>query len=201
MLNHFPMRLALVLMTLIAATATAQQTQRLYLSGTDKDNTVQWDFLCTAGRNSGNWTKIAVPSNWEFQGFGNFTYRQDDRKKPVESGQYRYEFKLPPNWAGQRVFIVFDGSMTDTTVTINGQLAGAKHQGAFYQFRCDITKLVKPGENNRLEVTVDKLSSDESVNARAITGSSAESSAQCISKPYHRSTSIMSRSTPRPMDR
>lgn len=34
--------------------AMAQQKQIQYLSGTDAAHTVQWDFFCTAGRNSGS---------------------------------------------------------------------------------------------------------------------------------------------------
>ncbi|MEO0468429.1 MAG: hypothetical protein AAF206_02320, partial [Bacteroidota bacterium] len=48
----------------------AQSTQIQYLSGTDKDQTINWDFFCTEGRKSGVWTEIAVPSQWELQGFG-----------------------------------------------------------------------------------------------------------------------------------
>jgi beta-galactosidase/beta-glucuronidase len=54
--------------------------------------------------------------------------------------------------------------MTDTEVMIDGQLAGPIHQGAFYQFRYDITKLLKPGEEHLLEVIVSKKSSNISVN-------------------------------------
>src|SRR3954468_8776534 len=117
---------------------SAQQTELKYLSGLDKDHTVSWDFMCTRGRNSGTWTKIPVPSNWELQGFGNYTYgyEKEDRE---EAGLYRHSFSLPANWKDKEVFIVFDGSMTDTEVKINGQLAGPVHQGAFYQFRYNIT--------------------------------------------------------------
>ena len=55
----------------IFSTLNAQQTIVQYLSGTDKDHTVNWEFMCTGRRNSGNWTNIPVPSNWEMQGFGN----------------------------------------------------------------------------------------------------------------------------------
>ena len=48
---------------LLVTSLQAQQKQIQYLSGTDAANTVQWDFFCTAGRNSGEWKKIGVPSN------------------------------------------------------------------------------------------------------------------------------------------
>ena len=67
----------------------AQQTIIQYLSGTDKDHTVSWDFLCTKGRNSGRWNKIPVPSNWEMQDFGTFNYYQG-KNNPDEQGLYQY---------------------------------------------------------------------------------------------------------------
>ena len=54
--------------------------------------------------------------------------------------------------------------MTDAEVKINGVSAGEIHQGAFYAFKYDITKLLKYGESNLLEVTVSKHSSNQSVN-------------------------------------
>jgi len=55
----------------------SQSTKRVFLSGIDAANTVQWDFLCTDGHNSGKWTNIDVPSNWELQGFGTYNYGQE----------------------------------------------------------------------------------------------------------------------------
>ena len=54
--------------------------------------------------------------------------------------------------------------MTDTEVKIDGQLAGPIHQGAFYQFRYDITQLLQSGTEHQLEVTVRKKSANNSVN-------------------------------------
>ena len=65
----------------------------------------------------------------------------------------------------RRFAIVFDGVMTDATVKINGQLAGPTHQGAYYVFSYDITRLLKFGSRNQLEVTVAKHSANASVNA------------------------------------
>jgi hypothetical protein len=145
--------------------AKAQETQKLYLSGTGSDHTVNWQFFCTAGMNSGKWTTIPVPSNWELQGFGKYNYGLDkDSLKGRESGMYKYEFKIPVSWKGKDIKIVFEGSMTDTRVKINGQSAGDIHQGSFYRFKYDIGSLLKYGESNVLEVTVDKYSANASVN-------------------------------------
>jgi hypothetical protein len=152
------------LMVLIGCvTAFADVTQVLYLSGQGKDDPVSWEFYCTAGRNSGKWTTIGVPSNWELQGFGDYNYG-NDKKKADEQGKYRCTFDIPADWAGKRIFIVFEGVMTDTEVSINGKSAGPRHQGGFYRFKYEITDLVKTGEN-LLEVTVSKVSSDASVEA------------------------------------
>jgi Glycosyl hydrolases family 2, TIM barrel domain/Glycosyl hydrolases family 2, sugar binding domain/Glycosyl hydrolases family 2/Beta galactosidase small chain len=142
--------------------ANAQSTQIIYLSGTDKDHTVKWDFFCTTGRNSGHWDKISVPSNWELQGFGTYNYFQDT-KNPEEQGLYKYHFNIDAAWLKKKIFIVFEGAMTDTRVMINGQLAGPVHQGGYYRFKYDITNVVKTGDN-LLEVTVSKKSANASIN-------------------------------------
>lgn len=144
---------------------SASLTSVLMLSGTGSDHTVPWDFYCTAGQNSGKWTKIAVPSNWELQGFGSYNYGLDkDSLRINEKGIYRHEFKVPSSWKGKVVRIVFDGVMTDADVKINGQSAGPVHQGAFYTFRYDISRLLRYGKANKLEVTVAKNSANPSVN-------------------------------------
>jgi len=142
-----------------------QKTDIQYLSGKGCDQTVTWDFFCTSGMNSGKWTTIQVPSNWELQGFGKYNYGLDkDSLRGKEQGLYKYKFAVPSGWNKKEVQIVFEGSMTDTEVKINGKLAGAIHQGAFYQFKYDIGKLLKYSGKNILEVTVNKHSTNESVN-------------------------------------
>lgn len=132
------------------------------MSGTDKDHTKLWDFMVTKGRKNGEWSKIPVPSNWELQGFGSFNYFRDE-VNPDEQGLYKLSFPSPGLSNGKTVFLVFEGSMTDTEVKINGQSAGEKHQGGFYRFKYDITSLLKQGDN-LLEVTVSKRSTNASVN-------------------------------------
>ncbi len=145
------------------AGSSAQTTERQYLSGTDKDHTVPWDFQVTAGRKAGAWSTIPVPSNWELQGFGTYKYG-GPAPRPDEQGRYRHRFDVPRAWRGMRVDLVFEGSMTDTEAWIDGQSVGPKHQGAFYEFRYDVTALLRFGARQQLEVLVSKESSDASVN-------------------------------------
>ena len=151
-----------LLLVLFGQTLLAQQTKLQYLSGTDKDHTVQWDFMCSSGRNSNKWSKIPVPSNWELQGFGNYNYGWE--KNDGEDGFYKYAFKSNLEWNNKIVQLVFEGSMTDTEVKVNGKSAGATHQGGFYRFKYDVTKLLNAQGDNVLEVTVHKVSADTSVN-------------------------------------
>lgn len=142
-----------------------------YLSGRGSDDAVDWEFFCTGGRNSGVWTTIPVPSCWELQGFGTYQYGMPfyGKANPPgiadEQGKYKYKFKLPGEWEGRVVRIVFDGVMTDYEAQINGRRCGRLHQGAFYRFRNDVSDRVYFGDKeNVLEVTVSKESSNPSVN-------------------------------------
>ncbi len=172
MKNYFNLGWKIVLITVLCfvgllcgnTSAMAQETIRQYLSGIDGEHTVPWDFYCSEGRNSGVWTNIAVPSCWELQGFGKFRYGHEDKNYTPIRGDYRRSFKAPDDWRNKRVFIVFDGVMTDASVKINGAEAGPLHQGAFYRFKYDITTLLKFGETNLLEVSVSDKSTDASVN-------------------------------------
>lgn len=154
---------------LISHIANAQNTETLYLSGTGLGDTKTWDFYCSAGMNSNKWSKIQVPSQWELQGFGEYTYGRfylDKQAKPSnETGLYRYKFRVPSDWRNKQVSIVFEGVMTDTEVKINQTLAGEIHQGGFYRFSYDISDILNYGKNNNLEVKVSKESANASVNA------------------------------------
>lgn len=156
----------------LAMMAQSVTTERQYLSGTGCDDMVEWDFMCTDGNNSGKWSKIGVPSCWELQGYGTYQYGMKFYGKAFpegaadEKGHYKYEFELPESWRGKQIELVFEASMTDTDVLINGRKAGSKHQGGFYRFIYDVSDRVffGPEKKNRLEVTVAKESENAGVN-------------------------------------
>lgn len=143
----------------------ASTTQRTYLSGEDAASAVSWEFFCTSGRRSGAWATIPVPSLWDMQGFGTLDYGHHRPARLRERGLYRHQFPTPEDAAGRRTFLVFGGAMTDTQATLNGHLVGPVHRGGFFEFRYEITDLLRrDGRENRLEVVVAKESEDPSVN-------------------------------------
>ncbi|GAB3637312.1 beta-galactosidase LacZ [Hymenobacter arcticus] len=102
------------------------------------------------------WKTIAVPSNWEIQGFGvpiytNITYPFprnppfiDGRDNPV--GSYRRTFAVPAGWAGREVLLHFGSISGYAVVWVNGQRVGmTKASKSPAEF--DVTKYLKPGPN------------------------------------------------------
>src|ERR1017187_1713781 len=157
---------SLVLGCFIFATlpSSAQETERQFLSGHGKDDAVPWKFFCTSGANSGFWTNLPVPSQWDVKGFGTLNYHKDLTNAWNERGLYEHDFSVPAGWSGKRIFLVFDGVMTDTDAKLNGQSVGPVHQGSFYRFKYEVTSLVKCSATNLLEVNVAKHSANQSVN-------------------------------------
>lgn len=161
--------LALGICSALNMQAQTPHPERIYLSGTGTDYTRTWEFYCSKGQNSGKWKSIEVPSCWELQGFGEYTYGRyytiKGAKPSDETGIYRYRFLTPDCGKNDRIKLFFDGVMTDAEVRVNGNPAGQIHQGAFYRFSYDITSLLKAEGENLLEVKVAKQSANKSVNA------------------------------------
>ena len=165
----------LAVLGVIATAMHAQpsiETERQYLSGHGCDDMVQWDFLCSDGRNSGQWTKIGVPSCWELQGFGTYQYGMRFYGKATpegiadETGKYKTEFTLPQAWQGRQIQLVFEAAFTEIRVQINGRKAGnGTYQGGYTRHTIDVSDRVFFGKKkNRLEVEVLKESTNPQVN-------------------------------------
>ena len=164
---HPTARYAALLLLLLSSAARAAKTEIQYLSGQGKDDPVKWEFKAENGQNANKWSTIGVPSNWELQGFGVYTYGRVTPSGgfPRVHGIYRRTFTTPANWRDKAVFLHFEGVMTDTQVTINGQSAGPMHQGGYYAFKYDITTLLRSaGQKNEIQVDVDDESANASVN-------------------------------------
>ena len=66
---------------------------------------------------------------------------------------YAKEIEIPADWKNDQVFLRFDGAMMNATVEVNGNLACLQHYG-YAPFETDITRLIYPGQKNRIVITV-----------------------------------------------
>jgi beta-galactosidase/evolved beta-galactosidase subunit alpha len=100
------------------------------------------------------WDLIAVPSEWEFSGYGRPHYTDSLAVFPVAeipvppeynpTGSYRRRFTVPED--GLLTIIRFEGVESGFHLWVNGRLAGYS-QGSRLISEFDITPLVRPGEN------------------------------------------------------
>lgn len=126
----------------IAAAPLAAQAQTP--AGVQADVSLDglWQFQA-AGR---EWTDVTVPHTWQVM-----TGYENHRGKAV----YRRAFDAPAAWSNSTVRIEFESVFHTAAVSVNGQLAG-RHEGLGYTaFAFDITKLLRFGAENTLEVEVD----------------------------------------------
>ncbi len=69
-------------------------------------------------------------------------------------GWYRQTFTLPSGYAGQAVWIEFDGVYRNCLVWFNGHILGRNVSG-YASFQFDVTPYINPGGTNVLVVRVD----------------------------------------------
>ena len=124
--------------------------------------------------NDVKWHNVTIPHDWAIYGpfdmendIQRTAIKQDGQKDAIEHtgrtgglpfvgvGWYRTTFDLPDFSNDKKVFIQFDGAMSNPEVFINGQKAGQWHNG-YNTFFLDISNWVK-NKNNSLAVRLDNL--------------------------------------------
>ncbi len=105
----------------------------------------------------GGWDVIAVPGNWQLQGYDVPMYTNVQYPFPPDNmpcvpadfnpvGCYRTTFVTPEEWEGLQVFLVFEGVDSAFYLWINGQEVGYS-QDSRLPAEFNITPYLRPGEN------------------------------------------------------
>ena len=58
---------------------------------------------------------------------------------------YKYGVEVPEKFRGKKVNLVFEASMTDTEVKVNGRKVGSKKQGALKRFSYNVPDFPENG--------------------------------------------------------
>ena len=80
---------------------------------------------------------------------------------PGAIGWYRKRFTLPPQFAGKKVIVQFDGVYHDSKIYLNGAEVGSQRFG-YVSFCCDLTPYLNATGDNVLAVFVDNVTSRRS---------------------------------------
>ena len=102
------------------------------------------------------WADIAVPGNWQLQGFDDkpiytnthypFTPNPPYVPEDNPTGCYRMDFDLDPEWAGREIFISFESVDSAFYLWINGQEVGYS-QDSRLPAEFKITPFLRAGKN------------------------------------------------------
>lgn len=120
--------------------------------------------------NDADWECVRVPHDWaisaEFDMYNDSSHSpivQDGIEIPVQHsgrtgglpivglGVYRLALDIPADYAGEKLFLEFDGIMWDSDVYVNGKHAFFNHFG-YKSFHVDITEFAECGKVNTIAV-------------------------------------------------
>lgn len=106
--------------------------------------------------NDATWRLLDLPHDWSIEGPFAETNPTNAAGGFLPSGVawYRKTFTVPPEAKGRRIFIEFDGVMSDSEVYINKSLLGSRPNG-YLPFRYDLTDYLNYSGSNLLVVRTD----------------------------------------------
>ncbi len=97
-----------------------------------------------------SWSDVAVPGELVMQGFNIARNTEYPYKRSV---------LVPPDYAGKRIILRFDGAYSYARVWVNGRFV-RDHHGGFTSWDCDITDYVTPGQPAWITVGVTDLADE-----------------------------------------
>lgn len=166
--------LSSVNLLVFAQTANTLQTSQTLEKGWKFTREDQKNFS-QVSVNDKKWQNVVVPHDWAIYGpfdiendVQRTAIKQDGQKDAIEHsgrtgglpfvgvGWYRTTFDLPDLTSDKKVFVQFDGAMSNAEVFINGNKAGQWHNG-YNTFFFDITDCQLQSKGNVLAVRLENL--------------------------------------------
>ncbi len=95
---------------------------------------------------AGDWEKIEVPHTWQIV---------PEHADYFGTAWYRKEFFVPATWKDKTIRVEFEAVYHSARVWLNGQPVGEHLLKGYTAFFLDLSKEIKPNENNTLVVQVD----------------------------------------------
>ncbi len=116
------------------------------------------DGFYAADYDVSDWAEIAVPGNWQLQGYDKPIYCNVQYPFPTDAyprvpdddnptGCYRLAFTVPAEWDGRQVFLTFEGVDSAFHLWVNGEFVGYSEDNHL-PAEFNVTRYLRAGENS-----------------------------------------------------
>ncbi|WP_293707125.1 glycoside hydrolase family 2 protein [uncultured Parabacteroides sp.] len=113
---------------------------------------VEKELALNAPKWESGWSEVEIPHTWNAKDMQVQAYNFYEG-----AAYYKKNYFFPADLKGKRVFLRFEGVGSCTEVFVNGMLA-TSHKGGYSAFACEISPLLKVGEENEIIVKADNKS-------------------------------------------
>ena len=113
------------------------------------------------------WKEQDEPTGWKTMPVPGDVFREGHAIKEDLPFAYKKKISIPADFAGQQIRLRFEGAHDYTRVWVNGQFI-RDHQGGWTPWECDITSVVKPGEDAWIALELTDKSKDIAFNGKRL---------------------------------
>lgn len=144
--------LLLACLSLVTMRAEGRSVESFNSGWSFKKAPAEKELAVNARKWDSGWSEVEIPHTWNAK---DMQVQADNFYEGV--AYYKKQYFFPTELKGKRVFLRFEGVGSCAEVFVNGMLA-TSHKGGYSAFACEISPLLKAGEENEIIVKADNKS-------------------------------------------
>lgn len=139
-------------LSLVTMRAEGRSVESFNSGWSFKKAPVEKELAVNARKWDSGWSEVEIPHTWNAK---DMQVQADNFYEGA--AYYKKQYFFPTELKGKRVFLRFEGVGSCAEVFVNGMLA-TSHKGGYSAFACEISPLLKAGEENEIIVKADNKS-------------------------------------------
>lgn len=144
--------LLLACLSLVTMRAEGRSVESFNSGWSFKKAPAEKELAVNARKWDSGWSEVEIPHTWNAK---DMQVQADNFYEGT--AYYKKQYFFPPELKDKRVFLRFEGVGSCAEVFVNGMLA-TSHKGGYSAFACEISPLLKAGEENEIIVKADNKS-------------------------------------------
>lgn len=144
--------LLLACLSLVTMRAEGRSVESFNSGWSFKKAPAEKELAVNARKWDSGWSEVEIPHTWNAK---DMQVQADNFYEGA--AYYKKQYFFPTELKGKRVFLRFEGVGSCAEVFVNGMLV-TSHKGGYSAFACEISPLLKAGEENEIIVKADNKS-------------------------------------------